>query len=43
MKVIIINGSLRKNNNTAALCKSFSDGLASAGKASKSSTSICII
>ena len=32
MKVIIINGSPRKNNNTAALCKSFSDGLASAGK-----------
>jgi multimeric flavodoxin WrbA len=30
MKVVIINGSPRKNGNTAALCKSFSDGLSSA-------------
>lgn len=32
MKVVIINGSPRKNGNTAALCKSFSDGLSSAKK-----------
>lgn len=32
MKVVIINGSPRKNGNTAALCKSFAEGLSSAKK-----------
>lgn len=29
MKIVIINGSPRKNGNTAALCKSFSEGVSS--------------